>query len=241
MHSHPTDHWKGQSDFPRYIDKPPLLGGCAGGQGAWAKYDSLAYPLHWLCFPNAFENISQPWSIRLKAGMHSRKTAIQFTDRAWLHRCMCSIYNIQNRLLTISTISTLKGVLYSSIQPFSSQSFVYFFENLEDSIPVFSEYGHDGTNNYTKMNLMYERQHSMHTKVRILPERIEQKMSTTICQLALIVAAAAVTEPELSIFLQGGCTELIRQRDKLLNLLCEHLYQRYHWVSLGASLHNLRV
>ncbi len=84
--------------FPRYIDKPPPPGGCAGGQGAWAKNDSLAYPLHWLCFPNAFENISQPWSIRHEAGMHSRKTAIQFTDRAWLHRCMCSIYNIQNRL-----------------------------------------------------------------------------------------------------------------------------------------------
>jgi hypothetical protein len=42
------------------------------------------------------------------------------------------------------------------------------------------------------------------------------------CQLELIVAAAAVTE--LSIFLQGGCTELIRQRDKLLNVLCESLY-----------------
>jgi hypothetical protein len=58
--------------------------------------------------------------------------------------------------------------------------------------------------------------------MRLLPERIEQKMSTTICQLALIVAAAAVTE--LSIFPQGGCTELIGQRDKLLDVLCERLY-----------------
>ena len=53
------------------------------------------------------------------------------------------------------------------------------------------------------------------------------------CQLALIVAAAAVTG--LSIFLQGGCTELIRQRDKLLNVLGERLYQRYHWVHLCTS------
>jgi hypothetical protein len=52
-------------------------------------------------------------------------------------------------------------------------------------------------------------------------------------QLTLIVAAEAVTE--LSLFLQGGCAELIRQRNKLLNVLCERLYQRYHWVHLCTT------
>jgi hypothetical protein len=53
------------------------------------------------------------------------------------------------------------------------------------------------------------------------------------CKFARIVTAAAVTQ--LFIFPDGGLAQLIRQRNELLDVLCQCLYHMHHRVRYRAA------